>query len=743
MKKRLTLISVLVLVLVLALFAFTACNNYETEENVELITNGDFETWDNDESLFNGWSYSEDWSNAEYGMQPLSSDSDLSDMLGEQYLYIKNTGASYHYLYQSVKVDRNQVYKVSVDVKIDSKLKQGAYDTYRGAYVGFLENPNYYFVELKDKTASSNNGWVEMTFYVKPTNTDYLTLALSLGAEGQTSSGKVYFDNISMMRVDSSSVPSDATVENFKKSTVKRYAAGDAESITFAVLLSVFSAALFIAAYVLIRRNYAGANAFVDFGSTKNVVASGSDKGKTAKIHTSKKWWNDVWFIGVAVMLGAFLIRLILLLTTYGFGAEMTAVVNFAKIFGADGDLTSAYADYSTLSTTAPGALYILTIIGAIGQNADNATISILIRLVNILADTAIVAMVYFYGRKYVGNRLSTIFSTLYAFLPAVFVLSGMGNTFISVTIALILASVILLVDKHYLLTYLIMSLATVLDLRTLAVAPLLLAYMGYMYYKDDDKRAKFTKNRIKILCGLIGSLVLVYLLTLPVSIDYIAKGDAFYGYNILVGLMTKNTTFVDNALNLYAMVGMNVKTTSETVNILNLIFLLVLEIYVISLYVKNRNKQEIFLLVSFTFAVIAVFTVKVDFTYLILALVFGLIYTMISGDKRMYIVMSLYSVIALINFALIINNSGFFSGTPTTAFINYETTAADLITFSVVAVLTTIYYVYVTYSITNNSKIVDIKPMPEGFGVTLKKWFERTGVMIKSLSKPIDKKSD
>jgi hypothetical protein len=738
------MICISVLVLVLALFAFTACNNYDTEEGTELLTNGDFEDWDSDDKAFEGWSYSEDWTKSEYGMQPLSSDSDLSDMLGTQYLYIKNTSASYSYLYQSIKVDRNAVYEISVDVKIGSDLKKGSFDSFRGAYVGFLENPDYYFLELKTKTSSSNNGWVSMTFYVKPVNTDYLTLAISLGAEEQTASGTVYFDNASMKRIDSGSVPSDQTVQTFKKAKVTRYAAGDADSITFAVLLSVFSAAVLIAAYVLVRRNYAKPNAFVDFGASKSIVKSGAAKGKSVALHSSKKWWTDIWFIGAMLMLGAFALRLILLLTTYGFGNEMTFVANIAQTLGKSGDLTSVYTDYASLATTAPGALYILTAIGAITQGANVATVSVLIRLVNVLADMAVVAMIYFYGRKYVGNRLSTIYAALYAVLPLIFVISGMSNSFTSLTVALMLAAVILVVEKQYLPTYLAMCLAIVLDLRAFAIAPLLLAYMGYMYYKDDDKRSKFTKNRIMILSGLVASFVLVYLLTLPVSLDQIQAGESFYGYTVLVNLMTKNTLFVDNALNLYAMVGMNVKTTSNTVNILNLVFLLVLEIYVISLYVKNRNKQEIFLLVSFTFAVIAVFTLKVDFTYLMLSIAFGLIYTMISGDKRMYAVMSMYGVLALINVTLIVNNSGFFSGTTSTALVNFETTAADLITFSVFAVLTTLYYVYVAYSITNNSKIADIKPMPEGFVTTLKKWFGRTSLLLKSLAKPAaDKKSE
>ena len=189
---------------------------------------------------------------------------------------------------------------------------------------------------------------------------------------------------------------------------------------------------------------------------------------------------------------------------------------------------------------------------------------------------------------------------------------------------------------------------------------------------------------------------------------------------------MTNTTFFVKDAFNLYGMVAMNNKISQESVNILNLVFILVLEAYVISLYFKNRNKQELLLLASFTFAVLAVFTIKVTYTYLFLSLALAIIYTMISGDKRMYFVTGGIATLGFVNYAQLMNQSGFVkNGVVNSQITSFETTSPLYIVFCVLAVLLIGYYAYVSYSITNNTKIVDVKAMPDTFATTVKEFFK------------------
>ena len=707
MKKKVVIILATVLVVMLALFAFTACNNASSDVGEELVQNGTFSNFNSTTGQFDGWTtYTSNTSGFKFG-RDFPSDATESDVR----LYIDNSSAMYSNVQQRISVDTNKIYKVSVDVKI---ITEGGLSGDYGAYVAFLENTEYKFVSTKQKSDS----FVTYTFYVRPRNTDYLTLALCLGTEGQGVAGHVLFDNVSVQRVEKADVPGDATIYNFRKAVTL---ANDTtvSGILFVVFLTLFTVALFVCVYVLLRRLYASPKAFVNFGDNGT-----SEGGKLLAPPQDGKWYHNAVFIAAALMLGTFLVRLIFLLTMNGMGKVMTDLVATARLLGLKNGISN-YLVNNSGSTMSPGSLYILAVIGAMGSKLPIQSVSILIRFVNVLADMAIVAMIYFYGKKRVGNRLGTIYAAVYAITPFVFVMSGLVGSFESVLIALMLATVILMVNKQYLATYFMATLASVFDLRAMAIAPIIVAYFVYMYLKDDVNLKKFTSHRAQIVFGLVASFVLGYILTLPLAIDRIAVGDAFYGFKVIVGEMTNNSKFVMNAFNLYGMVAMNGRNVTRGVAILNLIFIIVLEAYAISLYFKNRNRQELVLLVSFVLAVIAVFTVKVNYTYLLLSLAFAFIYTMISGDKRMYIITGGYSVLGFLQIGQLLNQSGMIAMNPTTALTNYETTSPFFIIFCVLAVLLTGYYVYVVYSITNNSKLVDIKAMPDKFGKTLKNFFK------------------
>lgn len=686
MKKKVILTSVMVLVLLLALFAFTACDNGVTVAGDELISNGSFNTFT--ESKFSGWSTSSSSVTFSRHTAP------TSDGGENYYLGLTNSAAGYSYLKQTIAVDTGVAYKVSVDVKSSN------ISTTNGVHVSFIENEGYIFAGC----TNTNGEWKTFTFYVSPRNTDYMTIALCLGSKEEGASGTVFFDNVSMQRVDE--VPSGTEVVKFKKAkTINTNT--NAAGIAFVCCLSIGTVLLCAAAYIIIRRLYSKQNAFVDFDNKKSVGIV-----KAAK--------NPV-VIGVGLALLAGLIRLILLLTLNGSGANTASLVSVIKVIGLKDGVRLFMNGYSESYIFAPGAIYIYAVIGAMGANLDIAACSILIRFVNVLADMAAVLLIYFYGKKYVGNKLSTIYAGLYALLPIAFVTSGLNTTFEPVLVTLMFGALYFLLDKKYLPAYLMITLAIVLDVRAFALAPIMLAYLGYSYYKDDKSVKKFTANRAMIIFGLVGCFVLAYLLTLPVAIDKIAAGDAFFGYKYMAQQVTGKDYFVYNALNLYGMATMNGKTMTKAVSVLNLIFILVLEIYVVSLYFKNRNKHEIILLASFLFIMLSVFTLKVNITFLFLGIAMAFIYSMVSGDKRMYFIASGYSFLGVTAVAELYNESGLVVPDATASMIAFETKSAFYITFCVFAVLLSIYFVYVSYSITNNSKIVDIAPMNETFVKTVK----------------------
>lgn len=725
MKKKLVFLCAIVSVIVLALFALSACDASSIDYDTELLQNGDFEdTSDTDGGfVFTGWSVGDEWNDDTSDYQRVNAASNDPESVGTQYLSLSNSKAGYAWLYQEVRVERREIYVISVDIKVSGTVTAGSNDTYKGAYVTFLENVDYIFSEVT-RSAGDNgsNGWETHTFYVRPLNTDYLTIALCLGKEGETSTGTAYFDNVSMMKTESA--PEGVTVTDFKKATVARYNS-DAAGIAFVTVLSIATAALFVGAFVALRKLYAKEDVFVNFDGTSAAVGgvpAYAAKGKKGAKAASVPVLKNCFFVAAMIMIGAFLVRLILLLTTRGFGGETLLDLDLARYLAEHG-VGNVYADAANgtlsngnIATMSPGAMYILALVGLIGGSLDNAGLSVLLRMVGVLADMATVAMIYFYARKYAGDKIATVAAALYALIPAAFIMSGMSGGFESVLIALLVGAMIALTAKNYIAVYAISAFAAVLDLRALALAPVMLVYMGYMYYRDDENLRAFGKNRAIIVFGLVGSFVLAWLLTLPVALPHL-KDNAFYGFEMIANQMLNNTVFVDNAFGFYGMVGLNQRGFNRAASILNFIFILVLEVYICSLYFKRRNRQELLLLGSYALAMIATFTLKIDYTYLFLSVALGLIYAAVAGEKRVFMVTGGYSLLSAICLGMLVKNSGFAAAAATGYIVDFERTGADFIIFGVLTVLLSLYYSYVVYTVTYSGKIVDIKPLSRPLG--------------------------
>ena len=733
MKKRFVLISVIVLVLVLALFLLSACDQGRTEVGVELVLNGDLASTSSGENgtIVDNWTIGGEWDedlDSPYSYQRLDSESSLYEEHGTGYVILETGDSGWVYLSQGFAVDRRAVYQVSFDARLVS-YENGDTDESRGAFVTFLEN-----VEFIMSEQTSAGEWKSYTVYVRPINTDYLTIALSLGAEGAECDGVAYFDNISVTRVDESALAAGTTIHDFRMSQIARYNR-DLSGTLFVTFLTIFGFAAVVAAYVIVKKLYARNDVFVNFDGTPTgsyfTPASGKTAGKggakAAKTVAPVAWWKNAWFIAAMLMLGAFVLRLVFLLSMYGFGDEMTATVNLAKWLGANG-VGNIYANASEwsnvdIATMSPGTVYILAILGAMGQNLTSDALSVLIRMVGVLGDMAVVGMIYFYGRKYAGDKSAVVFAALYAVLPVALVMSGMTNTFTSLLVALMVAAVILLVEKKFVPMYIVMALAAMLDIRALALAPIAVTYLGYTYYRADSSLKTFGKTRATIVFGLVGAFVLVYVLTLPVAINHLGE-NAFYGMRAIANQMLNNNIFVDNAFGFYAMATLNQKGFNNTASILNLVFILVLVVYICSLYFKKRNRHEVILLASYTLAMVAVFTLKVNWTYLFLSIALGVIYAMVAGEKRVCGVMGAYSLLAFLCLGLIVKNSGYAAITGGGYIVDFETTGADFILFSVITVLVTLYYSYVVYNITNTGKIADIKPLNKPLGTAIKDSF-------------------
>lgn len=710
MKKKVLSIVITVLVLLLAMFSFTACG--EIDENTNLVKNGAFE--DFNDSKFDNWTVFDESKGTYEKVSPAEKENNAKGdgfNFGKGILKLKNDKTeNFVSISQTIKVKKDQVYKLSISWRYEVEYDKPAKTT-----KGYLQlNDGATKISHKD---GINEKWNTTEVYIKSKSRD-LKLEVLLGTKDAKEKGNLYVDNISLTAVKNP--PAGTTVTTVAKTSrgSAKYNIKSQSGTILIVFASLITVALVIAGSVLARRAYSKKDVFEDFTTAK--IAKNNP---VMAAHLDK---YQFIYIGVIIAVCALLLRFILLFTTYGFGKEMTSTIETARSIAKTSDLTKFYSNNKN-STAAPGFLYLLSILGAFGIKS-NSDLSIMIRFINILFDIGIVLTLYFYGRKYVGNKLSTIYSSLYALLPIAFIMSAMSNTFLSVLIAFILMLTLLLLEKKYIAFYAMLSLAIIFDLRVMAAVPVLAVVMVFDYIKDDASIAKFTKNRAVMVFGILVTLVMLYLLTLPIAITQIKGKDAFYGYKAIANVMINNKIFVLNGLNLYALAGMNGQEVLKSTVILNIIFIIVFEIFVISMFIGKKNKLDVLLLIALTYSVMGILTMKVDYTYIVIPIAILMLHTMIVGDKRLYFINAVFMFLSVVNLTQMINVSQFIGG-KTSAIAQNQLVAFEerdpfLIFFSVVALLTLLYYMYVSYSITVSKKVVDIKPMNENLFKYIKNKF-------------------
>lgn len=726
--KRFSKIGIILLVVVLcaAAFLLSACNDTDPVFNQDLVTNGSFEDIDTDTNSFDAWSvgyigstdnYTANWVEHKLKNGSVVVNNVEDTTYGSYYAKIANTTANFTYLYQTIPVVRNATYRITYSVNQASQATISSEGVAVGAHLTFLENPT---VVLSETTTYGS--WTDVTLYVKSKNSDNLTLCLSIGTEAAPTIATASFDKVTMERMET--IPASAVVEEITRIDTVTYSK-DVAGLLFVILTAVLSVGILIFAYVGLRRLLAQKYALEDAPSVKPSIAPFQNK----------------WVVCCLLVLGAGIVRLIFALVMYGFGAETQGLVDKAASL-----IENGLPKFYTLNSgdlTSPGMLYALSVMGGFAKLFGLETTSIyyatLIKIPAIVCDMLAVGTIYMFGRKYVGNKVSAIFSAIYALLPVAFVLSGIRGSAASMLAALLLLTFILLIEKKYISMFVAFTFALLLGLDAMAVAPLILTYLIYLCskeyktYQAAELAAKpqalhnFRKMILLTALGTVGVFIAFWLLSLPFAYDYVAASPSkpFFIIGKYRDMMTAVTYFVSNNFNLYGMVGMNNKTVNNTASVFNLIFILVLVIYVITLYIKNRNRLELMLLASFIFAIISVFTLKHDETYMFLSLAMLLAYIMVAGEKRLYVVFIGLATLNFLNIAQLMSVSGFVAAMPTGPVVNFESLEVFYIMMSVFTVLFALYYGYLTYVICNNDKRYDIPPMKESFLVTTRAWFK------------------
>ena len=420
-------------------------------------------------------------------------------------------------------------------------------------------------------------------------------------------------------------------------------------------------------------------------------LVSGYNKGKLP-FKPSTKFYFALSFVFVS----ALCLRLYLGYFTVGFETDLNTFKAWGSLVNEKGfkDVYSAdiFIDYP------PGYLYILSLLDHL-KNAFNLSFydnayTLIMKMPSIISDMVSAIIVYILSKKKIGEISGALISSLYLFCPAVLINSAVWGQADSFTALLLLISVWLFYNDKITFAAIVYGLGVLSKPQMLIFAPLFL--FGLIY----------RKKYLKLILGVLSSLVVILLLSLPFSKGF----DFTWLIEKYISTIDYYSFYTINAYNFWALIGFNWKALPAGglgLTALNVLGPLVAVILTGILLFKKKIKDDYFVnskyrasyfaapaLLMFT---VYIFAVKMHERYLFPALLFILLTYIFTHDKRFLIVFAASSFAHFLNvsYVLYLNNAYVAPNAP------------ELIFLSSLHVASYIYFLYVLYSVFKKDKVI------------------------------------
>ncbi|MDR2047718.1 MAG: hypothetical protein LBP79_07550 [Clostridiales bacterium] len=690
------------LTVIAAAFSLAACSAPKYGE--ELLANGGFESvmGTGENAAIDNWITGRGDSNIK-----IKSGTTTTVDGHDKVVKMDGTTADYNYLYQEVKIKKNAYYALSV--RIYTAASSSELVTGTGAFIGILEDDTFIFENV---LTNENGGWLEKTIYFYNKDYSSIRVALRVGTSAQpssiTSSAKLEFDDASLKTVKKEEIPSvvlnSSTLLHRLVKTSPDYSTG------FSIFLTVFlGVAAFAASAVLY--------AFIRKGL--------KDKDTGAPLGFKRLKPTHLLLI---ILGSAFVIRFLIMQTAGGYD-EGTAPHYFSGLFRL---LTAEYQDWASVlrtssgSTQTPGMLLVYALFGWISNlfNVEygSAAVDLVAKIPGVIADLLAAGYIFIFARRFVGEKTAFIYGLIYALLPPVFIASaGWGADDSLMGLFLILAFFALL-DKKHAAVCVYATLAVVFNVKALYVLPLIVVYLGYIFYRDPETRVK-----------LAVSAALCVLAFWAVSFPFTSFADnpfyVFVHYTALIQVTTSATSAVVpvttyatlDAFNFYALIKGNFAEFTGFQGALDLVVALAVFAGAIVLYLKRKNRADLILLSAFTVTALFMFTLGMRPYSMVFALAPMLIYVLVANEKRVFLIFSAFSLTTVLNIMLSLSSDGLIGETLGPK--NYTVAVASLINTPLMIIMTvlnlllTVYFAYVVYDITYKGRLKDILPQGDDSG--------------------------
>lgn len=561
---------------------------------------------------------------------------------------------------QTVAVQRHAVYRLSMDVKVNSAITAGGKV---GAWVGL---DGYELVRQSTMTAE---GWHTVSVYFRNDNKDQVTVVWGLGsADSLVTAGEASFDNVSLVRLTDEEVAQQGIIAvNLRNANNPPYNENYKSTATdtiFVVLVVVLAAGLLVGAYFLLR--YLA-------GRTNPTRPAGN---KAAAFFTKPI------VLMIAALLVGFAVRLVVSLTIFGYGAYNNGMMTAAASMAEKG-LWQYYVDATTYY--APGATYIMYLLGllAIPLQLVSGTqgMAIFMKIPAIIADLVLLAVVYAEVCRKYDSRTALVATVVLALCPVTFIASGVWGTFASVGVLFLVLAMLAVRDRKVIKLTVYYTLAVWFMPEALLLLPLLLVYCVVVYIKYAD-------SRIKLPVAATVSIVASYALTVPLALNFIVAGRPFIVLERYCTYFAQNKYFARNLFSIYTMCGVGANEVNTAGVVMSALLAAVVMLAGIVIYLKRRNRQDIQLVAAWTLLGVLLLSAHMDLWLSLPVVVLLLVYSVMTQEKRVMAISGGLSMVYTVNAAYAMyvgGNTGYGIGSGTVAFGNLDPVA---ILFSVIAVV-------------------------------------------------------
>ena len=668
MKKLFSIL--LVIVCCMSLVFSASCS--ETVEANDTLLNGGFETVG--EGKAEGWTYVLGASDSVIKASNATSNS------GSYSLKIDNNSSAWSYAYQTVKVEKNSVYKLSGQYKVDKAITQGNNSTFVGAHIAFLDNLNLRWDQKQTADKMwEQNGSTSFVVYVDVEDKEYVSIMLSVGAKNQEAIGEASFDDIKFEKVDDlSTIPTNKKVYSIYDSSIVKTASDYAPWIIIPITL--LTVAFVLGAYYVIRKN------------------------KDLHEDSRPTLWSKIGPMAI-IMAVALIVRVLLALFTTGpndMGVYQSWLTNMMT-----NGLTAFYANYSN-SGVLPIYVYLVYLFGGLGKlmGLDSLGIYFMFKIPAIICDIVAIYLLYAISRKFVNKTISTLVAALWAFVPAILGATAIWGSMDSILATLLMLSLYFLLDKKFVPLTISFTTAMLTSMSALYLLPILVAFAIYIAINQPEYRKTI------ILCAVFAFIasMLVYL---PLVWSLLRTNPVAMFTQYFSTTFTAKVSYTSYFANLYSIFGLTARTVSTTSAILNYILLALMAAFSIFVYFKNKNRTELLLLSAFAMAGLAVFATGATIGSMLPILALLLIYSIVTMERRVFGVFAIYVVIFSFNLIYLASGTGMFGAQALISVTELSKVLdAGYVIAGVLNIINTIYLTYLVFDITMQNHLKQFKPM-------------------------------